>query len=175
VITVIPQESDLSAAIWMRRKRLFTGKMGLLIWSGIASVVLGCVLIIAFAPESGIDANFGYWVLGIYVGLWVIVGITALLTPLKVRRLYKKLKLAELPYTLDWDNEHLIMESAHSKTTMPWQEYTVWLEDERLIVLYRRGVLPKYIPKRILNEKQLYELHSILLETIGQKAVIRKA
>lgn len=153
MITVIPQESDLSAAIWMRRKRLFTGKMGLLIWSGIASVVLGCVLIIAFAPESGIDASFGYWVLGIYVGLWVIVGITALLTPLKVRRLYRKVKMAEMSYTLDWDHENLTTETAHSRTSMPWREYTRWLEDKRIFVLYRRGLVPAYIPKRVFNEK----------------------
>jgi hypothetical protein len=175
VITVTPQESDLLAAIWMRRKRMFMGKMGLLIWFGAAGVVLGCILIIVYGPKSGLNVSIGYWILGIYAWVWVLIGFTFLLTPIKVRRLYKKLKLAEMPYTLDWDDENLIMESAHSKTFMPWQEYTVWLEDKRLIVLYRRGVLPKYIPKRILNEKQSHELYSILLEKIGPKGVIRKA
>lgn len=174
MVSVSWQEGDLIAAIWMRRKRLFTGKIGWFTWTGIVCALLTCFLMIMLGPEYGLDASIGYWFLGFYVWIWVVVGSIFLLTPVKVKRLYKKLRLAEKPYSLDWDRETLRWEDQNTKSEWPWQEYTRWFEDKRIFMLLRRNVIPMFIPKRILNDKQLAELRNIFIEKIGPEGATRK-
>lgn len=174
MIRATPTESDLVAAIWIRRKRLFTGKMGWFTWLGIACALATGVLLIVLGPEYGIDVSTGYWLLGIYSWVWIVVGLIFLMTPIKVKRIFKRLRLAETSYTIDWDQEKLVTEDKHSKSSLPWNEFTSWFEDKQIFMIYRCGIIPRFIPKRILNEQQLQELRGILLHKIGPQGVTRK-
>ena len=105
MIAVKPTESDLIAAIWIRRKRLFTGKIGLFTWLGIACSLVTGVLLIVLGPMYGIGTSIGYWFLGTYVYVMSMIGLIFLLTPVRVKRIFKRAKLEELSYTLDWNDE----------------------------------------------------------------------
>ena len=174
MITVTPQEEDITAVIWLKRKLLFTGKSGLRIWFGAAGPFIGFGLIIIFGSELPLPVSIGYWAIGIYLGLWLLAGLSCLLTPIQVKRIYKKHNVSEMTYSLEWDHENLISGGANFRTLRPWREYSRWLETKRIFALYKSDEAPVYIPKRVLNEKQLQELRGILLEAIGRKGVTRK-
>ena len=68
----------------------------------------------------------------------------------------------------------MVTESKNSKTSLPWQEFTRWFEDQKIFMLYRRGIITTFVPKRVLNEEQLKDLRRVLVQRIGPQGVVRK-
>jgi hypothetical protein len=175
MITVTPQEEDILAAVWMRRKRLFTGKMGLLLWSGVASVLLIGGALIIVGPRYGIVLEPVYWLLGVYGSVWALAGLHWALTPIRVKRLYKKLKLADRPYTLAWDDEKFMTEDRNTRSVRPWTDFTRWYEDRRIFMLYFQHIRVTFVPKRVFTDTaSLEHFRRLLQEKIGPEGVTRK-
>jgi len=174
MITVTPQEEDIVAAIWMRRKRLYAGKMGMLVWGGVAMGLATGVVEAIFGPRYGIPSSIGYSILGFYVFLWALIGLHYALTPIRVRRIYKKFKLAERPYTLEWDEEKLVTEDKNSKSSMPWKDFTRWFEDRRIFMLNFQHIRVTFVPKRVfVDAASLDAFRRLLQEKVGPQGVTR--
>jgi hypothetical protein len=56
---------------------------------------------------------------------------------------------------------------------MEWQAFTSWLEGKHVIVLII-GYLFRPIPKRVLSQTEILELHILLEQKIGPQKTVRK-
>ena len=175
MITITPQPEDAMALIWARRRKLFTGKMGLLMWSGPVLVLFMGGGMVVFGPQYGIPAEVGYWVLGFFAWLWSMLGLSFALTPWIVRRRFRKFKLSEQTYTIDWDDAQLTQQSKNTRSEVPWPQFTSWSEDKQIIVLKFNQFRIIYIPKRVLDAAALRELRHLLEAKIGPMGETRMA
>lgn len=174
MITITPQPEDAMAIIWARRRKLFTGKIGLLIWSGpVLAVLLGGGVVV-FGPQYGIPADDGYWMLGFFAWLWAMMGLSYASTPWLVRRRFRKFNLAEQSYTIDWDDARLTQQNKNTKSEIPWPQFTAWTEDKKIIVLKFDQFRTIYIPKRVLDDAGLRDIRRVLESKIGPMGETRK-
>ncbi|HEY1773707.1 MAG TPA: YcxB family protein [Gammaproteobacteria bacterium] len=172
MLTITPQSEDAMALIWMRRRKIFTGKVGVLIWLGaICAVGTGGALVL-FGPDYGIPASYGYWMLGLYGWVWAVAIISAAFTPWVVRRRFEKFKLAGQSYTIDWDDSRLTQQSSNTKSDFPWGQFTSWSEDKKLIVLVFEQIRKLYIPKRVFDASGLKDFQHLLETKIGPMGVM---
>lgn len=150
------------AIIWMRRRKLYSGKTGLLIWSGVVVTIATGGGLVLFGPNYGIPTSPGYWLLGIYAWVWAVIGLSYAITPWAIRRRFKKFNISGRAYTIDWDDEKLTQQDKNTKGEFPWGQLTSWREDKKLIVLIFERIRAVHIPKRALDGETLKGLQSLL-------------
>lgn|SRR5487761_60994 len=175
MITVTPKEEDILAYIRLRRRWLFTSRTAIFItWLPMAIVVLFALWLIIFGQHYGAPSEYGYWILGLFAWIWLLLGINYVLAAKVARRIFKRHKFAERPYTLEWNGEKLLKEEAISKSAIPWADFTKWAEDKRIFMLYLHGAPVVFVPKRIFSETTLQDFRHLLQTKIGPRGVKRK-
>lgn len=175
MITITPQPEDAMAIIWARRRKLFySGKKGLLLWSGPVIATLLGVAMLVYGPQYGIPAEDAYWMLGFFAWLWVMLGLSFALTPWLVKRRFKKFNMSEHSYSIDWDDARLTQRSKNTTSEIPWPQFTTWSEDKKIIVLKFDQFRTIYIPKRVLDDAGLHDIRRVLESKIGPMEETRK-
>ncbi len=174
MLTIMPQVEDAMAIIWMRRRKLYTGKVGFFMWGGPIVAIASGAWLLMFGPEYGLPADFGYWLIGLYVWVWILIGLNFALEPWTVRRRFKKFNLAERSYSIDWDDAQVTQQDKNTKSEFPWMQFTGWREDKKLIVLTFDRIRTIYIPKRVFSEVSLQDFRRLLEVKVGPAGATRK-
>ena len=68
--------------------------------------------------------------------------------PLIGRRMHRQNKLLREPAELEWDERAITLRTAAAHSTLPWEDYVKWKENDRLFLLYVADRLFQIIPKR---------------------------
>lgn len=85
------------------------------------------------------------------------------------RQTYRRSRLIREPADVQWDEHRLSVHAASAQSTIAWEDYVKWKENERLFLVYMSGTLFQVIPKRIFGspaEEQDFRRH---LPRVGAK------
>ncbi len=107
--------------------------------------------------------------LGAFIGgLITFFGITFVVNPLIGKHHYKKYKLIQQEFTLDFDEDALITTSSSGQSKIAWNNILKWRENDKYILLYSMPRLYYILPKRISEQGfELEKLTAKLREHIG--------
>lgn len=171
------QKKDLIASIRMRRKRMRTGVVGIFWFWFPMLIALSCGIcglwLVIMGPWRALSSGFGYWLLGFFAYFLTMLGLVYVLTPIGVMLRYNKIGFASISIKLDWNDENMITEDKYQRSSIPWQDFSRWYENEQLFMLYFRKLVPRIIPKRILSEAQAADIRQHLQEQVGPHGATR--
>ena len=147
-VTFTPTEADLRAvaALAMRQSKLV-----LALDLGLAAIGVAGVAVDRSDTRAGTVA--------------VSVMATLLFLPLlywfyiaNARRRTFRINAARLDlkqeFRVTWDAKGITAETTDTFTRFPWSFYRLRREDDQVVLLYQRGVLMQFMPKRALTEAQ---------------------
>ena len=81
----------------------------------------------------------------------VILGIAHLVRPRYVAsRQFREQRNLHETYTLEWSDTGFAARGPTTASDMPWDHFTRWREDGRVILLYHSRYQFQFVPKRIL-------------------------
>ena len=94
---------------------------------------------------------------------------------LYITRMYKKyyqqnIKLFQ-NISLSFSEETIDYITSMTHSSFPWTEFTKWMQNDTVVLLYPSSGSPQVIPTRLFTEDGgLEELESFLIKTIGPQA-----
>ena len=126
------------------------------LWYVALLTLLGVLLGFVFARSAG---GVSYLVMlaaagtavgvGIVVIMALLIAVRLLYLPWMARRMYRQQKLLRDPADLEWDDRGITFRSAAAHSTIAWEDYVKWKENDRLLLVYLADRLFQIIPKRV--------------------------
>jgi len=95
--------------------------------------------------------------------LWLVLFLLALaiafliytfvLFPAQVKKIFYQQKELSLPFHMKLDEKGLLFQNELSSSLRPWNLFTKWDEDEKIMLLYLNDMMFVMIPKRMLTDE----------------------
>lgn len=106
-------------------------------------------------PELiGIIVHGAFWV-GV-ASLFVAYFFTM---PRQTRKVFHEQKGFQYPLTLSWSEDGIEVQNQQGRATLPWGDLFRWAEDRQMILFYHSSRIFHMLPRRVLNEAQVDDLH----------------
>lgn len=112
--------------------------------------------------------------------LWLVLFLLALaialiiytfvLFPAKVKKIFYQQKELSLPFHIKVDEKGLLFQNELSSSLRPWNLFTKWDEDEKIMLLYLNDMMFVMLPKRILTD----EVNSFIQTQLKSNNIPRK-
>lgn len=67
---------------------------------------------------------------------------------------------------MGWSDDGLAASTLTANSVTPWTHYTLWREDNQVVLLYLNELLFQFIPKRVLSLEELSSLRTMAV-TVG--------
>lgn len=137
---------------WMRGFLRFTLAVGLVYWGiGVAVVLF---------DAGTIDAPTVLYALLIALGLATAVALGLMLVgrwrlPRTCRKMWAQQHIEGLATTHEFDNAGIRIANARGSSDLEWSMFSGWIEDERLLMMFRTPLVFHAVPKAQVTATQL--------------------
>lgn len=155
-----PEERDyIDAAranfsVAIRRPRFLRGWAIFTLIAALFGLGLGWVL--GLSNDSWSMAA-GYGALA-FVLLPLLSGISLLLLPRRVRRLFQQQHRLNRHNVFTWNDREVSLRSDIGAQTLDWNGYYAWSENTAMFLFYLNEQLYQFLPKRVLTDDQITDL-----------------
>ena len=68
-----------------------------------------------------------------------------------MKKIFAQQKELHLPFKIQISETGVYFENSLSQTTRPWNMFTKWKEDQKIMVLYHSDLMFSMLPKRLLT------------------------
>lgn len=90
--------------------------------------------------------------LGIAAAVWlIVVALTWLTTPGRVRHLYQQQRLLREETRARWDADRFETASESATSRVPWGDFVRWIETDQALLLFPNDMLMYTLPKRVMD------------------------
>ncbi|MDH7794659.1 MULTISPECIES: YcxB family protein [unclassified Beijerinckia] len=90
--------------------------------------------------------------------LWSLVSYF-FLVPRQTRKAFQEQKGFQYPLTLTWSDDGIEVQNQQGRAAFPWTDLFRWAEDQRIILFYHSSRLFQMLPRRVLSDAQVDDLH----------------
>lgn len=104
------------------------------------------------------------------VMLIVVGALVAVYVPWTARRAYRRGKLIRDPADVEWNERSLTIRTTALQSSIPWEDYVKWKENDRLFLLYFSDTLFQVLPKRIFGSRREQDTFRDHLSRVGTKS-----
>lgn len=153
-ITLTPE--DLTHAYWLVQRKAILTPIGFLRLFFLALITLTATAVVLLAMEGQV-----VWPVAIIAGLaGPIVMVPSVYYRIRKAstRIFGQQKSLQLPYTLAWTADDLIMDSAQGRAVIAWSDLRSVTQDRRTILFHESDVLFRIVPRRALTPEQQADL-----------------
>ncbi|ETI63317.1 hypothetical protein C100_13420 [Sphingobium sp. C100] len=151
-----------SRANFLRQLRSRRFVVRLMAASGIAWLLMTALML--FLGEELGDALVGglYSSLMALAGILLFLGVTLLLIPRRVARLFRQSKAQQVEMTVQWSDDACFWQSSNGQQRHEWSSYHRWSVSPKCYCLYLNEKLYQFVPRRALTANQDQDLYDTL-------------
>ncbi|MFX4087824.1 YcxB family protein [Sphingobium yanoikuyae] len=145
------------------RSRRFLGRLTFI---SVVAVLLMTGLFL-FLGEGWRDSLFDglYMALIVVAGILLFLGLTFLLLPRRVRRLFHQSKSQHGEIRADWSDDGCVWHRTGGEQHYAWTDYHRWFVARGCYLFYLNDQLYQFVPRHLLNAEQDADLHDTLMKS----------
>ncbi|QGP79516.1 YcxB family protein [Sphingobium sp. CAP-1] len=143
------------------RSRRFLGRLALT--SAVAALVMTGLLVLLGDGWADSLVDGAFMALMAVAAILLFVGLTLLLLPRRVRRLFHQSKSQHGEIQVEWSDDACIWKKAGGTQRHIWSDYHRWLAAPGCYIFYLNEQLYQFVPRHLLTVEQDANLRDTLM------------